>query len=278
MNYQLPHPSMPTRAQPYTEGRVNPVERPTTTRVVNVDTLFRPNYDTTKSTDFVFQLPEVLDQVVRMRLRAIEPLVPYAFVAGNNLLEFVVDEVSTLVTVPPGNYTSAEFYETVQDLLPAGVDLSFNRVGQTVFTGTFDLLFPVDGCPNAPLGAGWYLGFRKPAYAVDGTLTSEGTYGRVPYLFLDIDDYSHNHQTNTLLSPNTLSLAAKPSPSACGSFLGNTLFARITSDQDTEYQRQYFGPIRVEKLRIRLLDRFGRVVDAHNDDYSLALEFESLYT
>ena len=43
-------------------------------------------------------------------------------------------------------------------------------------------------------------------------------------------------------------------------------------------QRDYFGPVTIEKLRIRLLDHFGKVLDLNNNDYSFALEFKQLYS
>jgi len=42
-------------------------------------------------------------------------------------------------------------------------------------------------------------------------------------------------------------------------------------------QRDYFGPVNIEKLHIRLLDRFGDPIDMVNTDYSLAIELTCLY-
>ena len=56
-------------------------------RILNVDSLFRENYYTTKSTDFRFNLPEPMKNVVSMSLAALElPLSIYAISAdlGNN--------------------------------------------------------------------------------------------------------------------------------------------------------------------------------------------------
>ena len=40
--------------------------------------------------------------------------------------------------------------------------------------------------------------------------------------------------------------------------------------------RKYFGPVRISKLRIRLLDDFGRVVDLNGGDLIITLEIETL--
>ena len=43
------------------------------------------------------------------------------------------------------------------------------------------------------------------------------------------------------------------------------------------YCRKYFGPINLMKLRIKLLDEFGRVIDLNNSDYTFTLKIEQIY-
>lgn len=40
--------------------------------------------------------------------------------------------------------------------------------------------------------------------------------------------------------------------------------------------RNYFGPVKLQKLQIRLLDEYGKVVDMNNADISVTFEIESL--
>ena len=42
-------------------------------------------------------------------------------------------------------------------------------------------------------------------------------------------------------------------------------------------ERNYFGPIHIQKLKIQLIDEFGRTVSLNNRDYSSALEFNCIY-
>jgi hypothetical protein len=42
-------------------------------------------------------------------------------------------------------------------------------------------------------------------------------------------------------------------------------------------QRSYFGPVDIERLEIKLLDEFGRIIDLNNMDWSMALTMECLY-
>ena len=44
-----------------------------------------------------------------------------------------------------------------------------------------------------------------------------------------------------------------------------------------DYVRNYFGPVDIEKLRIQVIDEFGRVINLNNMDLSLSLTFVCLY-
>ena len=45
-----------------------------------------------------------------------------------------------------------------------------------------------------------------------------------------------------------------------------------------EKQRDYFGPVKIKKIQIKLLDKFGDVLDLGDSNYSMALQFEQLYS
>lgn len=94
-------------------GILNPVKVNTIKRAVNIDTRFRPNYYTTKSTDLQINLPTKVERAVSMRLASIE--IPMSFYAinsafGNNVFKVswdwnsVPDASFALITIPDGNY------------------------------------------------------------------------------------------------------------------------------------------------------------------------------
>jgi len=41
--------------------------------------------------------------------------------------------------------------------------------------------------------------------------------------------------------------------------------------------REYFGPVDIQRLHIRLLDDHGRVLDMNNTNYSFCLTFKMVY-
>jgi hypothetical protein len=149
--------------------------------------------------------------------------------------------------------------------------------------------------------AGWTMGFYNDTYDVTKPYVVQGrvnplgtyepvTYGRyiesessygssiVQYYFLEVDDYNRNFTTNTIVAET-----------GNGTNLGNNIIARIpltTAALNINYlnpsdmifkQRDYFGPVKIEKIHLRLVDRFGDTLDIQNNDYSLAIELTTTY-
>jgi hypothetical protein len=146
---------------------------------------------------------------------------------------------------------------------------------------------------------GWQLGFRQTVYTVTPSnetisfvanpfeavyfpcyLKSESFFGSTlnNYLFLEIDDFQNNFPTDTIISNN----------GAVGSYLGKNIIARIVvrkginsmvNDNASDLifkKRNYFGPVNLEKMKIRVLNKFGDVVDINQNDFSMTLELTTL--
>jgi hypothetical protein len=61
----------------------------------------------------------------------------------------------------------------------------------------------------------------------------------------------------------------------------STLFNSTLFDNasDRVYkQRDYYGPVRISKMQIKLLNKFGDVIDLIGNDFSMALELTVLYS
>ena len=43
-------------------------------------------------------------------------------------------------------------------------------------------------------------------------------------------------------------------------------------------QRDYLGPVNLNKFRIKLLDKYGNVLDLNNNDFSMSIEMTQLYS
>jgi len=341
-------PIIHTKQEDIVPSDMNPIEKRIMTKSLCIDTLFRENYEKTQSTDYIYKLPNPINNVVSLQLTSFEfPNMINFFSDHNdsNTFEITLYNVNTgefdesgeliyenntvTLEIPNGNYMSNEFITIMNNLFSSSevIGLKFLRVDIDMETHTlirtynssidettigqfpydlsdnnyspdfyFTLNFEV---PNKPLykTAGWMMGFRSKTYTItqshiylnlidaeypvtyEGYVKSESSYGSTMdnYIFLEIDDFHNNYPTNTFTSINT------------NSYIGKNILARIvlTSGAHTIVmdnaadgifkKREYFGPIKLEKFRVRILNRFGDVVNLKENDYSFVLELKQLY-
>ena len=332
-----------SKVEEFAPSELNPLEKRTTTKSICIDTLFRENYNKTKSTDFLYKLPITINNVASLQLTSFEfPNMINNFSTANNTNTFDIDvyNVNTgeldsnsnnvfmnatyKITIPDGNYTPAQLelvlnniFQNIPNTLLSGLIV---QVGQTTIirarvptdsSGPYlyeaiddmfspDFYFKLSFALEYTLlykTAGWMLGFRKEEYIIkyedtyvniidapheiiyNAYVASESMYIITSdnYIFLEIDDFHNNFATNTLISTNSTS------------YLGKNILARIvlkngsntiitdTTENGIFKRREYFGPIKLEKLKIRLLNKFGDVIDLKYSDYSFVLGLKLLY-
>ena len=167
---------------------------------------------------------------------------------------------------------------------------------------SFKIDFTAPEYPNRPLykNAGWMLGFRNSSYTVSASLNatvintdteyevqsfrwfleSESSYGSGVhnYIFLDLDDFNKNFNTNSFIINSNESV------------LGNNTIGRIsvTSGMNTTVtnsandfvfkKREYFGPVKLERMRIKLVNKLGEPIELNRNDFSFVLEIKELYS
>ena len=139
---------------------------------------------------------------------------------------------------------------------------------------------------NIQLFLGWQLGFRAGHYKCDiiSAGISEGIC--LPcgprYMYLSIDDGLKSSGSNFIaaFAESTLDENVMTRIN-----LSNTLddvgVYKCASDVGLSNQlnrtREYFGPVDISRLRCRLLDEYGRIIDLNNMDWSMSIVFEKLY-
>lgn len=125
---------------------------------------------------------------------------------------------------------------------------------------------------------GWMLGFQKKEYKGAIVYTGESIIdpGVSRYLFLAVDDYQR--------AINNPFISAFPTTGQNSDVLARitvkgTYFSILMADNVSliSEPRRYFGPIHIHKLRIRLLDEWGRCVDLNSANLSLCITFTLLY-
>jgi len=177
-----------------------------------------------------------------------------------------------------------------------------SRTGKTSFTvianptKSYKINFDIDNSNNTNIKynchenylyqkLGWQLGFITPSITID----SNGRYSdRVcsmnypRYIYIAIDDFqpsSRNYfsvAAPSLIAPNIiarinmLSLLEEKTAFKQAANAGDYLFTQ-------KHIREYFGPTDINKLRIQLLDEYGRPLNLNGSDWSFVVTFECFY-
>lgn len=296
-------------------GNINPLDKRILKKIVNIDTRFRENYYTTTSTNFQIDLPGTINQVVFLELAAIEfPASFYTIskVFGNNFFTLEIKGTDPLVvTIPDGNYdylslqtyvntyltNSVSPYSIIQ--IQADIELTSSSLelvggsqrmifgstdGSTSFSINFltDKYGVEDRATPLPLKLGWLLGFREGYYENAFTYVSEGLVNLLGprYFYLVVDDYNNNVSdgfysafNSSILNKNIL---ARISVSGASLYSTNINISQFTGNLVVA-PRHYFGPVNVSKLKIQMLDEYGRILDLNNMDYSIVLSYLVIY-
>lgn len=150
---------------------------------------------------------------------------------------------------------------------------------------------------------GWMLGFRNPIVelkpmnqlehifdldlTLDKSMFKDKLFIRadVPlqltsakYIYLIIDDFNSNKLENFIVDEITLK-GCDANVSLGGNILAKILFDSgsefYTVDRLVKVQRQYTGPVDIQKLKISLIDEFGRILDLNNIDWSFSIRLSS---
>jgi hypothetical protein len=287
-------PFIYTQPDNYFQGKLNPIEKRIITRILCIDSLFRNNYDTTSSNNFIYKLPEQFKNVISMKIVSVElPIMWYMFSdeKKNNLFtfnstEYKIKEGNYSVDTFNFNYSQSESGNTLENInisidpVTSKTTITINNIIGTIHFNISSLsLFQT---------AGWMLGFRKSSYVFNldnnFTITSESSFGSTVdnYFFLEIDDYHNNFITDSIIS-----VLQKNGQS---SYLGKNIMAKIpittnfnsilqnTSSDGLFKSRDYLGPVRLEKLQLRLINRFGDLIALNSNDYSISIELKELYS
>ena len=103
------------------------------------------------------------------------------------------------------------------------------------------------------------------------------------YLFMCIDDFNNNVNNYyvsafgaSTSSPNII--ARLNIQQAINFFGAYNLASGENLSTSLNFSREYFGPVDIQRMRITLVDDFGRVLDLNNMDWSFSLMFECVYS
>jgi hypothetical protein len=127
---------------------------------------------------------------------------------------------------------------------------------------------------------GYLLGFRNTSYSGELSYTSESTFNGIysSYLYFALNDYTGSQQVsitygvlqNSLIDDDVLAVIP---------FNGTDTYSYIYgNDSDLIYKRRnYFGPVDISRISIKLLNPFGNILNLLQNDFSFSLTITSNY-
>jgi hypothetical protein len=126
---------------------------------------------------------------------------------------------------------------------------------------------------------GYLLGFREVHYSGAQSYTGEATFSNdySTYLYFALNDYTGSQQIssaygvlqNSLIEDNILALIPL-----------NGLAFNFVFDNNANFiykKRDYYGPVDISKITIKLLNQTGKVVNLLNNNFSFSLKVTSIY-
>ena len=221
------------------------------TYMLCIDSMLRNQYNLTKSYDFIYTLHEPII-AKSIQIESIE--IPVVWNAFNSSTFFIDQE---LIQIPDGYYSSDEFVEVVKPLIP--IEISINK--HTRFTSSESFTIEFDTKPLYK-SCGWYMGFRKVHYtSVYNALESvyeliiETHYGNMnEQIAVEVCDYYETFETDYSYSMMKQDINSF--------YYGKHIMAKFPVKNQLMFVngfpiRKYHSPIKLERLRIRLLNKLG---------------------
>lgn len=274
-------------------GEINPLKRITTKKLLHLDSSFRDNlYYNQNRASFRYTLPQAINDVVSIKLKTINiPNTWYQISDTEETNVFTIDisgGSSNDITLPSGIYNSLILEETINTLLSNNSDFSFIELSYSIISKkfkfkkkletdpSFTLIFRDDSVPNFEKTLGWIMGFRMSNYIEQSEVEAEGLFldCNNRYIYFSLNEFQNNRSNNQIVFFNN-------------STMNESILGKIHLTNDCKYseddylnsfeERKYFGPIKLSKFDIQLLDKYGNLIDLNYMDFDFTLEIEILY-
>lgn len=299
----------PVEAYPTNISRsnLNNLKRKTIFQTIVLNTLFREDYFGTSSTDFTIVLPYYFKNVLSLRLSSLQlPNDIYCISKFNGNNTFFIEENATgingIITFPDGNYSSISAFATLlqttintqlsisPDRFIVSFDPNSNKITISNTLSNFTMIFNESKNTDAQRTQncvdiekiykrfGWIVGYRNNAYIDNNSYTTEAVYnGAYPnYIYFVLNDFNNSQAQNvfgmyskSIIGDNILGMIPITS---------QPFYVNFTNGNDViERKREYFGPVRIQRLKIELLNQYGDIINLNNMDYSFSLELEIGY-
>ena len=212
---------------------------------------------------------------------------------GNYTAVDLIHKINSIVSPKKNDDTLLEpdlifsYLEFVLDITENGSGsgkVIIHTVGEfadTINSITLDFTRDIHGTPdstNIATRIGWNLGFIKPVYLDEIYYTGETVIEskNTRYVYLSIDDFNKNSNNPfiSVFNQSILNDDILARISIKGSHLSLIMENELTIITEP---RQYFGPVDIQRMRIRLFDEYGRILQMNGSNFSFCLKMKLLY-
>ena len=244
--------------------------------IININSRF-VDLNKYSASNFVYHLEEELKNVIYIKIGSIEvPTSFYNFLESKKNISFKISDGvnEDTITLIEGNYTSDSLLLYVQDILDVintnrnqdyKIELNINN-GKIKFTNINN--FSIDFNNNSELDSlGIHLGFTKENYSGKSIEADNVIRLNTPlYFFLKINDFD-NIQDHYVKN-------------AFAKIIQTTGSYDLTVEGKSEYVSKdlvFRSPINLNRLEIKLVDWYDRILDLNGYNLSLTLEIGYVY-
>lgn len=215
--------------------------------------------------------------------------------------------------IPDGNYNPNDFIDKINQLL-CPIDVNDNMLEPTIIFSyirmSLDLTSDGSGSGRVTIGPvgcktlsintitmdftrningsvdtveiskkiGWNLGFLKPKYEGEFFYLADSIIEpkNNRYIYLSVDDFNKNSNNPfiSIFNQSILNDDILARISIKGSHFNMLLDNEMTIVSEP---RIYFGPVDIHRLRIRLYDEHGRILQMNNTNFSFCLTIKMMY-
>ncbi len=232
----------------------------------------------------------------------------YIYAAQQFVFDGEITEYETIVFIPDGNYTPIQLIDalntqlsprdetgtlvfpnlvfsyihfTIDPITGKSTIEPYGEKGISVYSISLDFTRTETGmCDNTNIMTriGWNLGFVHKKYQNLTQYTSESIADTklMRYVYLAIDDFQKSANNlfltafhNTTFNENILARISLNSKSFTVLMENNLNLVTVP--------RNYFGPVDIQKLHVRLYDDYGRILNINYSNFSFVLNFKTMY-
>lgn len=187
-------------------------------------------------------------------------------------------------------YSSINGKFTITNNTTNNIDIIFDNVDCAKIPSTTTVKGGLSDRESLMSKLGWLLGFRKSSYSLTTSGTTKAITGEaiadasgVPYFYLIVDEFKNGNphsflgvsRTSQLSSQQILARFSVDTSSFNVGISGASLPQTMTvghNDNMVSDTRTYGELVDIQKMNVRIVDQFGRIINLNGLDFSFCLE------